>query len=93
MAWSRFVDGIFKKACTAHLCTSVAWSYPVTPLAVFALGCRFDSWDAINAINAPNLGSACPDAVGPAGRWLWPRVRPVPSPSSCEHACCWRGWR
>jgi hypothetical protein len=30
---------------------SVAWSYPVTPLAAFALGSVFDRWDAINALN------------------------------------------
>ena len=33
---------------------SVAWSYPVTPLATFALSGAFDKWDAINA---PNLVS------------------------------------
>src|SRR5215218_8349334 len=31
---------------------SVAWSYPVTPLAAFALSGAFDKWDAINT---PNL--------------------------------------
>jgi len=86
-AWSRF-DCVFKKADTAHSLWSVAWSYPVTPLAVFALGCRFDRWDAIKAINAPNLGQPaqpCPpvpehagmDNVGPAGRWSWPQAHAV----------------
>jgi hypothetical protein len=43
MGMSRF-DGIFKKAFkkafTAHCLRSVAWSYPVTPLAAFALSRR-----------------------------------------------------
>ena len=52
-AWSGFDGNV--KACTAHSLRSVAWSYPVTPLAPFALGCRFDRWDGIKAINAPNL--------------------------------------
>jgi hypothetical protein len=66
------------KASTAHFLRSVARPYPVTPLGVFALGCRFDRWDAIKAINAPNLGRpvqacrACQkhagmDTLGPAG--------------------------
>ena len=38
------------------VCRSVAWSYPVTPLAAFALSGAFDKSDAINAINALNLG-------------------------------------
>ena len=56
------------------LCRSVAWSYPVTPLAAFGLSGAFDKWDAINA---PNLGQpvqACAHAkhagmetLGPAG--------------------------
>jgi hypothetical protein len=29
---------------------SVAWSYPVTPLAAFALSGAFDNWDVINAL-------------------------------------------
>jgi hypothetical protein len=47
-------------------------------LGVFALSGAFDKWDAINAINAPNLESACSgmppmpehagmDTLGPAG--------------------------
>jgi hypothetical protein len=32
---------------------TAGWSYPVTPLAAFALGSGFDRWDAINA---PNRG-------------------------------------
>jgi hypothetical protein len=39
---------------TAHSLRSVAWSYPVTPLAAFALSGAFDKWDAINP---PNLVS------------------------------------
>jgi hypothetical protein len=56
-AWSRF--DFFFRAFTAHLSRSVAWWYPVTPLAAFGLSGAFDKWDAINAINAPNLESAC----------------------------------
>jgi hypothetical protein len=40
MGMSRF-DGNVKKACTAHSLWSVAWSYPVTPLAAFALSGAF----------------------------------------------------
>jgi hypothetical protein len=54
-AWSRFDGNV--KASTAHSLRSVAWSYPVTPLAVFDPGCRFDRWDVIKATNAPNLVS------------------------------------
>ena len=47
-------------------------SYPVTPLAAFALSGAFDKSDAINAINALNLGAACPaipaHAKAPSGR-------------------------
>ena len=60
MGMSRF-DGIFKKAFTAHSLRSVAWSYPVTPLAAFALSGAFDKWDAITP---PNLDQP----VQPSGR-------------------------
>ena len=74
-------------------------SYPVTPLAAFGLSDAFDNWDAINATNAPNLGSTCPgippmpqhagmNTAGPAVE-----VVAVPSAFSCELGCCWRGWR
>ena len=46
-ALSRFE--FIVKACTAPLPMSDAWSYPVTPLAAFALSGAFDKWDAINA--------------------------------------------
>jgi hypothetical protein len=36
------VRRLFKKAFTAYLSRSVAWSYPVTPLAAFALSGAFD---------------------------------------------------
>src|SRR5215211_2946237 len=54
------------------VCRSVAWSYPVTPLAAFALSGAFDKLDVIHAINALNLGAACPampaHAKAPSGR-------------------------
>ena len=59
---------------------SVAWSYPVTPLAAFALSGAFDKSDAINA---PNLGQP---AQTPSGRQIdgsGLRFAP-PSLFSCE---------
>jgi hypothetical protein len=57
-AWSRFDGNI--KASRAHSLRSVALSYPVTPLEVFALGCRFDRRDAINALIAALSRHAAP---------------------------------
>jgi hypothetical protein len=59
-AWSRF--DFFFKAFTAHLSRSVAWWYPVTPLAAFGLSDAFDNWDAINAQNLDEPVQACAHA-------------------------------
>jgi hypothetical protein len=40
MGMSRFDGNV--KADMAHFLGALPGSYPVTPLAVFALGCRFD---------------------------------------------------
>jgi hypothetical protein len=66
---------------------SVAWSYPVTPLAAFALSGAFDKWGAINAPNpgqprhAAHAKHAGMDTLGPAGRWSWLGPRLVHNPS------------
>jgi hypothetical protein len=39
---------------------TVAWSYPVTPLAGFAVGSGFDGWDAITAPNHGQPAQPCP---------------------------------
>jgi hypothetical protein len=41
------------------LSRSVAWSYPVTPLAAFALSGAFDKWDAIRALNLGQPAQPC----------------------------------
>jgi hypothetical protein len=51
---------------------TVARSYPVTPLAAFAVDSGFDSWDAINA---PNVGGACPAMPTHAGQTHPAQVR------------------
>jgi hypothetical protein len=79
--------------------TTVAWSYPVTPLAAFALGSGFDSWDATNAPNRGQPAQPCPwtprlphGRLAPAGRCSWLQVHaPVPQAAWPAPGTHWAG--
>jgi hypothetical protein len=76
----------------AHSLRSDAFSYPVTPLAAFALSGAFDKWDAIGALNVAGNASAFQSmpAWTPSGRHVEGRglrfgPGPVPEASWIGH--------